>query len=240
MECAVYGLFDPVTDECRYIGSARDLAERCRQHVYSPVSMGMRLWLAELNAAGLQFISRVLATTSELLRYEIERALIVHYGRTCRLLNVNLPRRAALYRRDVTRWKVVQGPPQELSTSARGILRGLTGDVNTSSVDWVVQEALEYANLKEMLFEEMHPELAEDCDLEENGDLEPEHREINLAHEHHPALWRADEKQDEAHVIVARAIREQTAIMHLNEDATALMTVQGKKAQTKQREAEAD
>lgn len=50
----IYGLFDPRTKECRYVGKSDDLDERLTQHLRSKKSTHCGRWIRSMLAAGVE------------------------------------------------------------------------------------------------------------------------------------------------------------------------------------------
>lgn len=84
----IYGLFDPLTDELRYIGKANNAARRLEGHLRDATRRKMHLynWISKLVREGLVPVCRVLCTTDN-WEFE-ERRLIFENRLTGRLLNI--------------------------------------------------------------------------------------------------------------------------------------------------------
>ena len=85
----IYGLYDPDTDELRYVGKANNPKKRLKTHLYErgdrrPVNN----WVKALVESGKAPVQRILETVPEDQWEEAERRLIAHYRQTCKLLNL--------------------------------------------------------------------------------------------------------------------------------------------------------
>lgn len=85
----IYGLFDPDTDQLRYVGKAKNSAKRLSRHfqektLHRPVNR----WVLKLVEAGKFPVLRVLETVPYEVWEEAERRWIAHYRQTCDLLNL--------------------------------------------------------------------------------------------------------------------------------------------------------
>lgn len=85
----IYGLYDPDTDELRYVGKAKNARKRFRTHLYEKVlSRPVNRWIGGLVKAGKVPVMRVLETVAEEHWEGAERRLIAQYRQTCKLLNL--------------------------------------------------------------------------------------------------------------------------------------------------------
>jgi hypothetical protein len=85
----IYGLYDPDTDELRYVGKANNAKKRLKTHVFErgyrrPVNK----WVKSLVEAGKAPVMKILETVAHEQWEEAERRLIAEYRKTCRLLNL--------------------------------------------------------------------------------------------------------------------------------------------------------
>ena len=85
----IYGLYDPDTDELRYVGKAKDSKKRLKTHVFErgyrrPVNN----WVKALVEAGKAPVMKILETVADDQWEEAERRLIAEYRKSCRLLNL--------------------------------------------------------------------------------------------------------------------------------------------------------
>jgi hypothetical protein len=87
----IYGLYDPDTNELRYIGKANNAEKRLKSHLSDARRNNKRpvcLWIQELTALGKLPVIRVIETV-QLSEWKIaERRLIAHYRTTSNLLNL--------------------------------------------------------------------------------------------------------------------------------------------------------
>lgn len=92
MEYVVYGLFDPITQELRYIGKTNDIVKRRSAHVRDKRPSYKRNWILSLANQGLKPEFRVIAGpyAEELDALREEARLIVFYlDAGCRLTNTS-------------------------------------------------------------------------------------------------------------------------------------------------------
>ena len=88
-EVEIYGLYDPDTNELRYIGKARNSAKRLKGHLYdrqkkTPVYAWIRVLVDQGKTPALKVIERVGLVDWP----EAERRLVAEHGRTNSLLNL--------------------------------------------------------------------------------------------------------------------------------------------------------
>lgn len=105
----IYGLFDPDTDELRYVGKAKNAAQRLRTHLLEckrhrrPIHNWLRALLRAKKTPSL----RVLESVPEDQWEAAERRLIAQYRITARLLNVAdggaMPSQTALQRQNAAK-----------------------------------------------------------------------------------------------------------------------------------------
>lgn len=86
----IYALFCPITDQVRYIGKAKDVVKRFRQHNYSMSYRNTPLyrWMRELHLAGQSPLPATIAKTTENGWEKKEKELIASYRKHAALLNV--------------------------------------------------------------------------------------------------------------------------------------------------------
>ena len=85
----IYGLFDPDTDELRYVGKANSAARRFKTHIAERVlSRPVNRWIAALIKEGKTPVMRVLETVPDGQWEEAEKRLIALHRKTCKLLNL--------------------------------------------------------------------------------------------------------------------------------------------------------
>lgn len=87
----IYGLFDPVTDELRYIGKANDSAQRLRGHLRDSKRKDLPIsrWIRKLSVSGSMPVVRVLSRVDASIWQETERKAIAEARSSgIRLLNV--------------------------------------------------------------------------------------------------------------------------------------------------------
>lgn len=165
----IYILIDPRTGEVRYVGSTIAPEERFRAHLSPQAAPSVRLWVLELRIRELKPRMEVVAEVAEELRFPVEQGVIQHYAQTCKLLNVATPPRRS--------YQVIQrvpyavpGPPAELSGTTKEFAEQYSRKHQctlSEAMDILTQEAEEYAALLGMLWDDAHPWLAEDPDLED-------------------------------------------------------------------------
>jgi hypothetical protein len=85
----IYGLYDPDTDELRYVGKANNAKKRLRTHAYErgyrrPVNN----WVKSLIDQGKCPVMRILEVVPHEQWEEAERRLIAKHRETCKLLNL--------------------------------------------------------------------------------------------------------------------------------------------------------
>lgn len=86
----IYGLYEPDTDELRYIGKARNSQKRLKSHILDSRrdTRPVCLWIAGLVAQGKAPIVKVLERTPKAVWQEAEKRLIAQYRKTSKLLNL--------------------------------------------------------------------------------------------------------------------------------------------------------
>lgn len=88
IEVSIYALKDPRTDQIRYVGRARNVERRHREHCYygSP-NRKMRQWIVELSNQGLLPVVQVLEVTTDSEARAREHYWLTECSRTGDLLN---------------------------------------------------------------------------------------------------------------------------------------------------------
>lgn len=86
----IYGLYDPDSDELRYIGKANNSAKRLKSHLWDSrtAKRPVCLWIKGLLRDGKLPNMRVLEVVSKTEWEQAERRLISRYRESCRLLNL--------------------------------------------------------------------------------------------------------------------------------------------------------
>jgi hypothetical protein len=86
----LYGLYDPDTNELRYIGKANDAAKRFKTHLWDSGRNNRPVcnWIRGLVAAGKRPIMRIIEVVSADQWKEAETRLIAQYRQTHKLLNL--------------------------------------------------------------------------------------------------------------------------------------------------------
>lgn len=86
----IYGLFDPDSGKLRYIGKANNAAQRLKTHLWDSriAKRPVCNWIKSLVAEGKTPRMQVLETVSKEEWEQVERRLIEHYRKTCKLLNL--------------------------------------------------------------------------------------------------------------------------------------------------------
>lgn len=86
----IYGLYDPDTDELRYIGKANDSAKRLKSHLSDSrrAKRPVCVWIAGLVAQCKAPVMRVIEIVPESEWKEAERRLIAEHRETANLLNL--------------------------------------------------------------------------------------------------------------------------------------------------------
>jgi hypothetical protein len=89
MLAEIYGLYDPDTDELRYVGKANNAKKRLKTHV---LERGYRRpvnnWVKSLIEQGKAPVMKILEVVDADKWEEAERRLIAKYRQTCKLLNL--------------------------------------------------------------------------------------------------------------------------------------------------------
>lgn len=89
MGVEIYGLYDPDTDELRYIGKANNAAKRLKTHVLErKLNRPINRWVNKLVVQGKCPVMRVLEIAQSNEWETAERRLIAFYRLTTNLLNV--------------------------------------------------------------------------------------------------------------------------------------------------------
>lgn len=83
----IYALIDPRSSGIRYVGRTVDTEVRYRQHLSSPTSDAMRVWLAALAEEGLKPALDVLATCEDSDADAVETEWIKKLAKSGALLN---------------------------------------------------------------------------------------------------------------------------------------------------------
>jgi hypothetical protein len=85
----IYGLYDPDTDELRYIGKANNAAKRLKTHLFErKLTRPVNRWVKSLVDQGKAPVMRVLEVVAKDLWEEAERRLIAQHRGTAKLLNL--------------------------------------------------------------------------------------------------------------------------------------------------------
>lgn len=85
----IYGLYDPDTDELRYVGKAKNAQKRLRTHLYERVlNRPVNRWVKSLLAKGKCPTIKILETVPADQWEEAERRLIAEHRKTSKLLNL--------------------------------------------------------------------------------------------------------------------------------------------------------
>lgn len=89
MDVEIYGLFDPNTNELRYVGKANNSEQRLKTHIRERDSgRPVNNWIKSLVESGMVPVLRVLETVPAAEWEFAERRLIAMYRKTCDLLNL--------------------------------------------------------------------------------------------------------------------------------------------------------
>lgn len=89
VDVEIYGLYDPDTNELRYIGKANNAAKRLKSHIFDRhLNRPVCRWIKSLIEQGKAPVQRVLETVPQSEWESAERRLIAEYRKTCRLLNL--------------------------------------------------------------------------------------------------------------------------------------------------------
>jgi len=85
----IYGLYDPDTDELRYVGKAKNTNKRFRQHIAERnTKRPVYAWIRGLIFEGKMPLARVIEVVQDHEWEAAERRLIAEYRKTSRLLNL--------------------------------------------------------------------------------------------------------------------------------------------------------
>lgn len=89
MGVEIYGLYDPDTNELRYVGKANNAAKRLKTHVFERVlNRPVNRWVNKLILQGKAPVMRVLETVPADKWEEAERRLIAEHRKNSDLLNL--------------------------------------------------------------------------------------------------------------------------------------------------------
>jgi hypothetical protein len=89
MSVEIYGLYDPDTDELRYIGKANDAQKRLKKHIEERHNRRpICAWVKAIVESGKSPVVRVIEVVPQDQWEEAERRLIAHHRLNSRLLNI--------------------------------------------------------------------------------------------------------------------------------------------------------
>lgn len=197
----LYTLTDPRTGAVRYVGSANEPLQRLRQHFRESHNAAVNAWIDELRTLNMAPLYATVRQVPKADRLK-EEALLIKAYENSGLLNITMrsrgPREATrveyrervvekivrhVEREYVTQYVYVEPEPSAIPISDE-VMRRLEATAAYygcdlgAAADFLIQEADEHQAGMMMLVEEMFPELAEDWDLELNGDeLDGDERE---------------------------------------------------------------
>lgn len=116
----IYGLYDPTTNELRYVGKANNSQSRLSRHLNEAKHLNrpICLWIRGLLADGKVPIVRVLETVQDDAWKDAERRLIAEHRKTSNLLNLapggDMPSQTLEQRQNAARasWKAQNKDPK--------------------------------------------------------------------------------------------------------------------------------